>query len=514
MILTLSDCKIYRLIEAQSTDLATKLKSLDQVISAFLARYTELFPNYTDHSVQHSYRVMEHMFDIINTPESMEVFDLVLCGYSALLHDVGMVVTSEEISEMLSGKSKPDNESDIARLVVGLTTDEQKSILRQVVRNAHGQRVAYILDKLNRNSNIDQYFNLGNINFRDIVTRICSSHQMSCEAMVELIGYENKTIGIYNYNDCYIALLLRLADALDFSPDRAPKIIYENFDIANDPESYYHWVKNSGITNETKVFLSNSYCPLVNSNGRCVKKDKVIRFIPQKYNDYSDIDEDTYLNIQSEVFQYIEWVEKELSESIQVSKNIVKENQNHNDHYLISINTNVEYQLDKKYTPNFRVKMNYEKIVNLLLGTELYGEKRVGLRELIQNSIDACKFRIAKKGDAGYLPIIEIELDYEKKRVVIRDNGIGMTEETLKSCFLGIGHSIYNTSSYVLGKTKFDHIGIHGIGFFAAFMLSKSVKIRTRYIDSSEEIWTSVNNKREYAYIRKLRKTSLIPEQK
>lgn len=512
MTLSLNECRMYKLILAKSSDLASKLKSLDQTISPFLARYTELFPNYTDHSVQHSYRMMEHMFDIINNPDSIEVFNLVLCAYAALLHDIGMVVTTEEMLDMLSGKCKPDSDADIVSLIIGLSDDEQKMILRQVIRNVHGQRVAYVLEKLNRNSQLDQYFYLGNTSFRDVVARICSSHQLTCDGLVELIGYETKTIGNYNYNDCYVALLLRLSDALDFSPDRAPKIIYENFNIANDTDSYYHWIRNSGIINDTKVFPRNSHCPLsTNLTGRCSKVEKVIKFIPQKYSDYSELNEDAYLNIQSEVFQYIEWLEAELSESIQVSKIIEKENQDQTDSYLISIAPSVEYPLDKKYTPNFKVKMNYEKIVGLLLGTELYGEKRVGLREIIQNSIDACKFRIAKKSEAGYSPVINIELDYANNCVVIRDNGIGMTEETLKNCFLGIGHSIYNTSSYVLGKTKFDHIGIYGIGFFATFMLSKSVKIRTRYIDSNEELWTSVNDKREYAYIRKVKQNIISP---
>ena len=35
--------------------------------------------------------------------------------------------------------------------------------------------------------------------------------------------------------------------------------------------------------------------------------------------------------------------------------------------------------------------MDYNAVTNLLMGEHIYGDKKYGLRELIQNSIDACK---------------------------------------------------------------------------------------------------------------------------
>ena len=38
---------------------------------------------------------------------------------------------------------------------------------------------------------------------------------------------------------------------------------------------------------------------------------------------------------------------------------------------------------------NFRLSLDYKAVTSLLMGENIYGDKKYGLRELIQNSIDA-----------------------------------------------------------------------------------------------------------------------------
>lgn len=40
---------------------------------------------------------------------------------------------------------------------------------------------------------------------------------------------------------------------------------------------------------------------------------------------------------------------------------------------------------------DYKLELNYKAITNLLMGKNIYGDKKYGLREIIQNSIDACK---------------------------------------------------------------------------------------------------------------------------
>ncbi|MFA5924785.1 MAG: hypothetical protein WC856_26450 [Methylococcaceae bacterium] len=55
--------------------------------------------------------------------------------------------------------------------------------------------------------------------------------------------------------------------------------------------------------------------------------------------------------------------------------------------------------------------LSKNQVIDLLMGTKLYGDPEVALRELLQNSIDACLLREAMELSWGnpYAPEIQIE---------------------------------------------------------------------------------------------------------
>jgi HSP90 family molecular chaperone len=61
--------------------------------------------------------------------------------------------------------------------------------------------------------------------------------------------------------------------------------------------------------------------------------------------------------------------------------------------------------------------LEFRAISSLLMGEKIYGSKSLGLRELIQNSIDACRLRQEKDklkqefGEDSYNPKIKLILD-------------------------------------------------------------------------------------------------------
>lgn len=135
---------------------------------------------------------------------------------------------------------------------------------------------------------------------------------------------------------------------------------------------------------------------------------------------------------------------------------------------------------------DLKLNVDYSAIVNLLIGEKIYGNKKYGLRELIQNSLDACKVmrEYAPQLECykydEYVPKIQIILDYSNNQLRIRDNGIGMSEEVLKKYFLNIGKSYYKSNDYLYQGNKYNPIGNFGIGFLACFMLSKEVIVETK----------------------------------
>lgn len=114
------------------------------------------------------------------------------------------------------------------------------------------------------------------------------------------------------------------------------------------------------------------------------------------------------------------------------------------------------------------------------MGEHIYGDK-YGLRELIQNSIDACKtmeellLQMEEFRYQNYQPFISIALDKDRRQVVLMDNGSGMSIDILKKYFLNVGVSYYASDDYLLQVRTYSPIGHYGIGFLACFMLSDRV---------------------------------------
>lgn len=138
------------------------------------------------------------------------------------------------------------------------------------------------------------------------------------------------------------------------------------------------------------------------------------------------------------------------------------------------------------------------------MGEHIYGNKKYGLREIIQNSIDACKtmqetaethpdFRLQK-----YEPFIRIVIDKDRNQVTILDNGSGMSVDILKKYFLNVGVSYYKSDDYVLQGRKYSPIGHYGIGFLSCFMLSDTVEVITRHFEENKVTRIEFEKSSEY----------------
>lgn len=119
----------------------------------------------------------------------------------------------------------------------------------------------------------------------------------------------------------------------------------------------------------------------------------------------------------------------------------------------------------------------------------LYTEREIFLRELISNAADALeKFRyhnLTGEGtSAEELPLeISIELDDKEHTLTITDTGIGMTEEEVIENIGTIAHS--GSKNFIQQFAASDSkdlnlIGQFGVGFYAAFMAAKRVRLQTR----------------------------------
>ncbi len=134
----------------------------------------------------------------------------------------------------------------------------------------------------------------------------------------------------------------------------------------------------------------------------------------------------------------------------------------------------------------------------------LYSDHEIFLRELVSNAVDATqklKTLIAAgevKATSDDLKVY-VEVDKKNKTILIRDHGIGMTEEEVKKY---INQIAFSSAGDFLEKYKNDAnaiIGHFGLGFYSAFMVSEKVEILTKSCrDNSAAVRWSCTGDPEY----------------
>jgi hypothetical protein len=152
------------------------------------------------------------------------------------------------------------------------------------------------------------------------------------------------------------------------------------------------------------------------------------------------------------------------------------------------------------YTPiDLKFTVDSSAGLQLFMGNRLYSDKRVFLRELIQNAVDACNYR--KLGDALYSPTIAIEFNEDVSTITVRDNGIGMTRQWIEKYFLAIGISFYQSNEIRNvnrdSRIDFSFISQFGIGFLSCFQVADKIIIKTRKA-SFPGLVITINGLRDY----------------
>jgi molecular chaperone HtpG len=125
-----------------------------------------------------------------------------------------------------------------------------------------------------------------------------------------------------------------------------------------------------------------------------------------------------------------------------------------------------------------------------LLSHSLYQSREIALRELVSNASDALdKMRYISLTDESQRDVgaleIEVEARKDDRQLIVRDNGIGMTREELIENLGTIAHSgsldfLKGVAAGSKGDQPLSLIGQFGVGFYAAFMIADSVRVRTR----------------------------------
>ncbi len=120
-----------------------------------------------------------------------------------------------------------------------------------------------------------------------------------------------------------------------------------------------------------------------------------------------------------------------------------------------------------------------------ILASEIYDSPKAFLRENAQNAYDAILMRATAEGSP--VTAYKIQIGVQADRITVQDNGIGMTEDVLRSNFWKAGSSGKRSEL----AQRSGVIGTFGIGAMANFGVCTSLRVETRHIDSEVTLISS-----------------------
>ncbi|MFD3534356.1 caspase family protein [Streptomyces sp. NPDC058664] len=161
--------------------------------------------------------------------------------------------------------------------------------------------------------------------------------------------------------------------------------------------------------------------------------------------------------------------------------------------------------------PLERFRLAEDEIRPLLMGTQLYGDRMLAVRELYQNALDACRYRkqrteYGRSREVFHSTDPELRITfrqgYEGNRAYIEceDGGAGMSREKLTSMFARAGKRYEQDPDYVQERRNWRRAGMKpipfnsrfGIGVFSYFMLAEEVTVDTAAVDRHGNLARSV----------------------
>ena len=483
-------------------------------IEPLLVKDPDFFPDYTIHGIDHINRVLDiadHLIDYDTLSEEPQKTDLLtprdvaflVCGI--MLHDMGMflrpdgvrkLVKMDSADDAFGGKPWKDEWSNYVdhtkRLsqekmryhfgkVISVTedcvdhtdTDDNKRIIGEFLRQHHARLAhEFAVGVLPGTEDTDLF---ANINLpskaRDVIGLLARSHSMSIRD-IELYIKNHIGEGTRPYNTpvFYLMTVLRTADALDADERRAPEALERQQKI-NVPISVEEWTWNQCI---------DSYA----CDWRRQQKNYYVEANPKSSPQYVQLDK---------------WL-KGVQADLDLCWSILAEKYPY-DRYRLSIHRVVS----SIYEPGIRETMNENfltreakiianpEIVKLMM-EPLYGDDpSYGVRELLQNAVDACLEREKWEKDhdnPNYKGLVDIRI--ENGVFTITDNGMGMNEDVLLNYYLSAGSSYRSSDAWAAantkdGKSQVARTGRFGVGFLASFLLGDTVEVHTQHVLDREK---------------------------
>ncbi|MER7419384.1 ATP-binding protein [Micromonospora peucetia] len=452
-----------------------------------------IFEQYTKHDISHVDGMLK-LYDWLipaETKEQMTPAEWLLLTLATYFHDFGLIVTEAEYQRRHESsfpqyaiefaEARDSQSSDYRAQVEGLGKDQlERFLYQEFVRTNHPRRIrSWLSNSPDSEFGYDEalvdqlHRSLEGIRppFLKDLGLVCESHHL--DDLHNTSKYQvdrpyGQTDG-ETANTQYLAILLRTADLLHISSDRAPSVAMRVIN-PTDPLSQREWSKQNAVTSVRSAAA-------VNADGvvdRSLPRDTI-----EIHAEFTD--EDGFFGLTS----YLQYASNEIQQSYKWAAASTQDLDVPHCFPWRAISTD-HVIADGFIAQPFKFQIDQFKVLELLTGHTLYNDTSVVVREIAQNAIDAVRLQQHVLTGQQYEPQVQVLWDPNERTLDISDNGTGMTQNVIENNFLRVGSSRYQDPQFRREYPSFTSISRFGIGVLSAFMIADEVRVITCHREEDE----------------------------
>lgn len=445
-----------------------------------LGQISKDFPNLTIHDISHVDSLWGVADVIIGDNYPVTPLEGFILGCAFLIHD--SVLSYESVG----GKDRlrdnvywKDTFAELAEDKKLSSEEKERRADFDTIRYIHAKEAEHIITQEYVNTEGESFYILEDIvlrnHFGNTIGTIAASHHWDIEKVALLPTQQNVIDGFpreWRVNPLKMACIMRCADAGHIDMGRAPDYLYSILHLHGISAAHWNAQNHLAVIDVDR-----------NQYGRAI----ITSTHPFKEQDFQ---------AWNVAFDAIRMLDKELKAS-----NKLLRMQNADDGGAFAINEVAgasskeelaKYLKTEGWEP-FEANLHIDDVGGVIAklgGDTLYGNDDkvlIVIRELIQNARDAIHARYAIDEDFKGNGRIKVHVFSQgtDTYISISDNGVGMSENVIKSCFLNFGCSLWNSSLLKseysgLRSSGFKSVGKFGIGFYSIFMIAASAEVLTR----------------------------------
>lgn len=476
------------------------------------------FPGFTDHGTSHINEVLKTAASLISDAsyKLLSAEDVAVLALSILLHDCGMHMTQDAFRALISNDQAPvipefrdqpwrklwqdylsearrfgqdkllaifgkTDPYDVTRLDLSNLTERDYFLIGEFVRRHHTRFAHEVaLRGVPRAEGLPLQLTDLDHDFKDMSGLVARSHGMSIRSTAEYITQKYGLFAEYkNVKLPFLMAVLRISDYVQVKSERALQTLLSVKELRS-PVSRQEWRNHAAVQD---VSLRHNDPEAL-----------YVQAIP--------VDVITYLRLEA----LLRDIQRELDESWATLGEVYGRLNDLSKLGLLirrvrsNLDSKDKFSRNVSYLPiKARFDSSGPDLLKLLVGPLYNYEYKVGIRELLQNAVDACKELIDLKrttpsivDDGNSQPSVKVLITENEDGtgwIEVSDNGIGMAVDTVTQYFLIAGASFRNSDVWKkqhtdeAGQVKVTRGGRFGVGALAAFLLGDEITVTTRHIN-------------------------------